>query len=259
MHFSLRKKPSLPMLALLILTIGTLGFLYVQEMQAFKATALAAPPTITPTAIAKVGGEATETVSRIQAGAPRVEVFPPFPPENESDAAAQAAAEQSPAAQPLAGAQEQALDQKVLGQQTLDVPSTASRETQALQAAPSETRAAGSLFDNPYFVFLVGAGVSILLFLNFFKVEPSPPEVLGSDVFRTLSSDTRVEMLHALNQRRKTLSELAKEAEISLPGAKQHLERLEEAGLVRKLDEGRKWKYYELTGLGKRIILEKLA
>lgn len=118
---------------------------------------------------------------------------------------------------------------------------------------------AANLFENPYVLYLAGVGVIILLFLNVFQVDFGVGPGMGSEVYKTLSSGTRVEMLHALHQRRKTLTELAKHTQISLPGAKQHLELLEQAGLVRKLDEGRKWKYYELTDLGKRILTDGLA
>ena len=69
---------------------------------------------------------------------------------------------------------------------------------------------------------------------------------------KALSSEARTEMLSLLGERRMTLTELASQMDLSLPGAKRHLETLEGGGLVRKVDEGRKWKYYELTEQGKK-------
>ncbi len=69
-----------------------------------------------------------------------------------------------------------------------------------------------------------------------------------------LSSETRMEILSSLADRRKTLSELAKEIGLSKSSVKEHLEKLEKAGLIRRVDEGRKWIYYEITGEGLRIL-----
>ncbi|MFH1750322.1 MAG: winged helix-turn-helix domain-containing protein [Candidatus Micrarchaeota archaeon] len=131
-------------------------------------------------------------------------------------------------------------------------------------AAPPSTlatetyREKGPLQEQALYYAAIGL-LGMLLFLNIFKVSFQSAAVFDSDIFKTLSSETRVEMLYALQERRKTLSELAMQAGISLPGAKQHLSMLETKGLIRKLDEGRKWKYYELTDQGKSIIAERFA
>ncbi len=70
----------------------------------------------------------------------------------------------------------------------------------------------------------------------------------------TLASETRIEILKKLDERRMTLTELSKELNISKTAVKEHLDKLVEAKLVEKVDEGRKWKYYELTKVGKRIL-----
>ena len=69
-----------------------------------------------------------------------------------------------------------------------------------------------------------------------------------------LSSETRMEILNSLADRRKTLTELAKEIGLSKSSVKDHLEKLERAGLIRRIDEGRKWIYYEITQEGLRIL-----
>lgn len=126
------------------------------------------------------------------------------------------------------------------------------------QLASETYREKGPLQEPGLYYVAIGL-LGLLLFLNIFKVSFQSSAVFDSDIFKTLSSETRVEMLYALQERRKTLSELANEVDISLPGAKQHLALLETKGLIRKMDEGRKWKYYELTDTGKSIIAERFA
>ncbi len=127
------------------------------------------------------------------------------------------------------------------------------------KAIATETYREKGPLQEPLLYYGAIAILGLMLLLNIFKVSFQTSAVFDSDIFKTLSSETRVEMLYALQERRKTLSELAAEADISLPGAKQHLEILENKGLIRKKDEGRKWKYYELTDQGKSIIAQRFA
>ena len=77
---------------------------------------------------------------------------------------------------------------------------------------------------------------------------------LDRKAFKVLSSDTRVSILRLLEKRRMTLSELATKLDMRASSIKEHLTALESAGLIEKRDEGRKWKYYELTTKGKNVI-----
>lgn len=77
--------------------------------------------------------------------------------------------------------------------------------------------------------------------------------VVTRDVLKAIGADSRVSILKSLGERQKTQSELADELKLSAPTILEHLERLVAAGLVEKLEEGRKWKYYRLTATGKRI------
>jgi len=77
---------------------------------------------------------------------------------------------------------------------------------------------------------------------------------LDKETFKVLSSDTRVEILKLLRKRRMTLSELAKFLGMSVSSVKEHLDNLCKADLIKQLDEGHKWKYYQLTGKGKEIV-----
>ena len=77
--------------------------------------------------------------------------------------------------------------------------------------------------------------------------------VLDRKSFETLSSATRTKMLRSLAGRRKTLTELADELKMSVSTIKEHLENLESTGFVQKIDDGHKWKYYDLTSKGKEL------
>jgi DNA-binding transcriptional ArsR family regulator len=72
--------------------------------------------------------------------------------------------------------------------------------------------------------------------------------------FKTLASETRINILKSLDQRRKTLSELAKELGLSVSTVKEHMDSLLDAELICLKDDGHKWKYYELTRKGSKIL-----
>lgn len=72
--------------------------------------------------------------------------------------------------------------------------------------------------------------------------------------FEALAAESRVKTLKALAKRRKTLTELSKEVGLSVSTMKEHLDVLVKAGLIIQRDEGRKWKYYDLTRKGKGIV-----
>jgi DNA-binding transcriptional ArsR family regulator len=78
---------------------------------------------------------------------------------------------------------------------------------------------------------------------------------LDADTFRALASSTRLTVLKALDERRKTLTELSRDLDLNKATVHEHMALLTAAGLVRKRDdEGRKWIYYELTWTGQRIL-----
>ena len=77
---------------------------------------------------------------------------------------------------------------------------------------------------------------------------------LDQESFRALASDVRVEILKRLDSRRETVTDLSNLLSLSKPTLLEHLEKLQVAGLVRRVDEGRKWIYYELTDKGRKIL-----
>ena len=78
--------------------------------------------------------------------------------------------------------------------------------------------------------------------------------IMDNKSFRALSAQSRVGILNRLKERRMTLSELSNKLALKNSTVKEHCDLLLDAQLVKKIDEGRKWKYYELTNKGKQII-----
>lgn len=78
---------------------------------------------------------------------------------------------------------------------------------------------------------------------------------LDAETFKALASATRLTVLKALDERRKTLTELSRDLALNKATVHEHMGLLLAAGLVRKRDdEGRKWIYYELTWTGQKIL-----
>lgn len=77
---------------------------------------------------------------------------------------------------------------------------------------------------------------------------------LDQESFRALASDVRVEILKRLDARRETVTDLSNLMGLSKPTLLEHLEKLQSAGLVKRIDEGRKWIYYELSPKGRKIL-----
>lgn len=77
---------------------------------------------------------------------------------------------------------------------------------------------------------------------------------LDQESFRALASDVRVEILKRLDVRRETVTDLSNLLSLSKPTLLEHLEKLQNANLVKRVDEGRKWIYYELSEKGRKIL-----
>lgn len=77
---------------------------------------------------------------------------------------------------------------------------------------------------------------------------------LSSSEFKALASETRANIIRLLKKRNHTLTEMSSKLKMAAPTIKQHLGILKGADLVQELDEGRKWKYYQLTRKGRNIF-----
>ncbi len=78
--------------------------------------------------------------------------------------------------------------------------------------------------------------------------------ILNKESFKALSAESRIGILSNLKERRRTLSELSVKLSLGNSTVKEHCQILMDAGLIRMIDEGRKWKYYELTQKGKQVV-----
>jgi DNA-binding transcriptional ArsR family regulator len=70
---------------------------------------------------------------------------------------------------------------------------------------------------------------------------------------RALAADSRLDIIKSLAKRRKMPSELSAGLKLSPSTISEHLKILEASGLVKKVDIGHKWVYYELTDKGVNI------
>lgn len=75
---------------------------------------------------------------------------------------------------------------------------------------------------------------------------------------KALAADTRLDILKSLSYRRKMPSELSKELNLAPSTVIEHLDRLEEADLVRREETGHKWIYYNLTEKGESLVRPKI-
>ena len=78
--------------------------------------------------------------------------------------------------------------------------------------------------------------------------------VLTPRVFAALASPERMRVLRSLEEHPRTGTEVAAALAMSKSTAFKELSRLEEAGLVARIEGNRKWVYYRLTETAVRIL-----
>jgi len=78
--------------------------------------------------------------------------------------------------------------------------------------------------------------------------------VLTPRVFAALASPERIRVLRALEERNMTGTEVASRLALSKSTAFKELSRLEEAQLIARVEGNRKWVYYRLTEMARRIL-----
>jgi len=83
--------------------------------------------------------------------------------------------------------------------------------------------------------------------------------VLDKRTFEALAMESRIKILKALKERRKTQSELSKELALAPSTVSEHLEKMLEAELVERKKDHHKWIYYELTDKGQHILSPQKA
>lgn len=78
---------------------------------------------------------------------------------------------------------------------------------------------------------------------------------LDMDTFKALASDTRLDILRALDGKKMGLKDISKATDLNKATLHEHLSKLHEAGLVKKKErEGHKWVYYKLSWKGECLL-----
>lgn len=77
---------------------------------------------------------------------------------------------------------------------------------------------------------------------------------LDREALKALASDTRLDILKRLDERQKTVTELARDLGLNKATVFEHCERLLGADLIQKIEDDRKWVYYQLSWKGRRIL-----
>ena len=81
---------------------------------------------------------------------------------------------------------------------------------------------------------------------------------IDKETIKALSADTRVDILKALSERRKTPAELSKQLDLASSTIVEHLRKLEDAGLIQRMETQHKWIYYEITSKGRSLVNPKI-
>lgn len=82
-----------------------------------------------------------------------------------------------------------------------------------------------------------------------------PKVTLDMNTFKALASDTRLDILRALDGKKMCLKDICKETKLNKATLHEHLNKLNDAGLVKKKErEGHKWVYYKLTWKGEGLL-----
>lgn len=77
---------------------------------------------------------------------------------------------------------------------------------------------------------------------------------LDKNALKVLVSNTRVNILKRLDERRRTVTELSRELNLAKATVHEHLSKLSDAGLIKRGDRQHKWVYYDLTRKGREIL-----
>jgi DNA-binding transcriptional ArsR family regulator len=79
--------------------------------------------------------------------------------------------------------------------------------------------------------------------------------IVDTKMIKALSASKRLDILRLLFKKQMTLSEISSALECSNSTISEHLSELVKAGLIKKEDTKRQWKFYELSEKGRRILL----
>ncbi len=77
---------------------------------------------------------------------------------------------------------------------------------------------------------------------------------IDKNIFKALSVETRVRILKLLLKNKLTQTNIAENLKLTIPSIKEHLDFLVKSNLISRLEEGRKWKYYQVTDKTKSLF-----
>ena len=78
---------------------------------------------------------------------------------------------------------------------------------------------------------------------------------LDLNAFKALASDTRLDILRALDGKKMSLKDISNVTNLNKATLHEHLSKLNEAGLVKKKErDGHKWVYYKLSWKGESLL-----
>ena len=82
-----------------------------------------------------------------------------------------------------------------------------------------------------------------------------PKVSLDIDSFKALASETRLDILRALDGKKMSLNEITKATKLHKMTLHEHLTKLSSAGFIKKIErEGHKWVYYQLSWKGQSLL-----
>lgn len=81
---------------------------------------------------------------------------------------------------------------------------------------------------------------------------------IDNKTIKMLASEKKVQIMKRLLERRKMPSELSKELSLAPSTVAEHLKDLEKSEMIKKVNTGHKWVYYELTSKSKDILKPKI-
>jgi len=82
-----------------------------------------------------------------------------------------------------------------------------------------------------------------------------PKVTLNRDDFKVLASETRLEVIKALDGKRLSLNDIARSTNLHKMTLHEHLAKLVETGYVKRYErEGHKWVYYKLSWKGESLL-----
>jgi len=86
-------------------------------------------------------------------------------------------------------------------------------------------------------------------------IESMTKITLDRETFKALASDTRLDILKALDGKNLGLNEIVKVSNLNKATLHEHLAKLNEAGLIKRNErDGHKWVYYKLTWKGECLL-----